>query len=154
MRARPSRFTALGVLIGVVATLGCVTPVTEDEIEQQLEQAAAAMRLGPRRVMPITAETKLVARALLYEARHDPESRLSLQLSRRLAAAARRRQSVVVGGPYAALSDRVLTNALSLNADSGLRGLKVVLVSSESPSRELARAARGVRAQLYHRSLP
>ena len=92
-----------------------------------------------------------MARALLFEAKADPESQLSLQVGRRLKAAAGRRMSVVVGGPYAGLSDQVLENAFLMNRDEGLGGVRVLLVSDSKPSPELARAAGQARARLYHR---
>lgn len=148
------RISLLGFALGGLAALGCVTPLSEAEIGQQLERATEGMRLGRSRVMPITAETGLLAKALLYEARADRRSELSRQLSRRIAVAAKRRQHVVVGGPYPDLSDQVLSNALLLNDAEQLAGIKVVLVSAETPSPRLARAASGAGVRLYHRSLP
>ena len=144
----------LAIAAGILATLGCVTSVTEAELERQLNDATERMPLGKRRVVPIWAETRLVAQAMLIEARTDPNSALSRTLGKRLGIAARRGQSVVVGGPYPALSDRVLRNAFSVHDEGTLRGLKVVLVSAKGPSGELVQAAREARARLYHHSVP
>lgn len=147
------RALALGLFCGFLVTLGCVTPLTEEELQQDLERSASRIPdLGRKRVVPIYAETSLVARALLYEARHDPDSELSALLGKRMAAASKRRISLVVGGPYPDLTEQVLANALHLNQEQGLRGMKVVLVSAQGPSAELARAAREARVRLYHHS--
>ncbi|MDJ0848821.1 MAG: hypothetical protein QNK04_10620 [Myxococcota bacterium] len=150
MSARNVARIAAGAVLCLA--LGCVTSMTESELKKHLDQEADQMRLGDRRVMPIYAETRLLAQAMLLEARTDPNSTLSRQIGKRLAAAARRRQSVVVGGPYPKLSDRVLVNAMSAHDEGGLRGLRVVLVSSDRPSAELAQAAREAQARLYHRA--
>lgn len=154
MRIRAALSIASSLALLLMAGTGCVTSLSEAEVKDRLEAAASDLRLRSARVMPIYAETRLVAQALLMEARHDPEAGLSLGLGRRIAVAAKRRQTVVVGGPYPALSDRVLRNALELNHEQGLTGLNLVLVSPDSPSRELSNAARQTRARLIHRSLP
>ena len=143
----------LAPVLGALLALGCVTRVTEEAVEANLVQAAASMsNLGRKRVIPVYAETRLLAKVLLYEAKHDPDSQLSLNLSRRIRAAAQRRMSVVIGGPYPELTEQVLSNALSLNREKGLGGLRVVLVSAREPSSDLARAATQARARLYHQS--
>ena len=147
------RTLGLCLALGALLALGCVTPVTEDELEQSLEQSASRIPdLGRKRVIPIYAETRLLARALLLEAKADPDSKLSALLGKRIAAASKRRMSVVVGGPYPDLTEQVLANAFALNQEDGLAGMKVVLVSSRGPSPDLTRAAREARARLYHHS--
>lgn len=152
MRRRQRFWTlACAALLG----FGCITPVTEEAVEAQLERAAQPFDgLGRRRVIPIYAETNLIASALLTEAKANPESPPAVRLAHSLAAAAKRNIHVVVGGPYPELSDRIVRNALLLNREQGLRGLTLVYVSEQRPSAELADAARSVRARLYHRHLP
>ena len=134
---------------------GCVTQISEEELETQLERAAEPFEaLGRRRLIPIYAETSFIAKVLLTEARANPESPLATQVSNRLGIAARRNFHVVVGGPYPELSDRILRNAFALHRKQGLAGLTVVYVSDVSPSVELAQAARQVHARLHHRELP
>ena len=134
---------------------GCITPLSEEELETRLELAAEPFEaLGRRRLIPIYAETSFIAKALLTEARANPESPLATQVSKRLGIAARRKFHVVVGGPYPDLSDRILRNAFALHRKQGLAGLTVVYVSNARPSVELARAAHEVHAQLHHRPLP
>lgn len=142
-------------LLLALGTAGCATPLTEQEVEAQLERAGQPFAaLGPRRIIPIYAESKMVAVGLLTEARTDPHSAYSVRLGHKLARAYHRHFHVVVGGPYPSLTDRVLANALQLNQESGLQGLTVVFVSNEQPSAELADAARLAHARLYHRELP
>lgn len=130
-----------------------MTPVTEQELEENLEETAEQIpNLGRKRVITIYAETPMLAKALLYEAKHDEDSQLSSLIGKRIAAASKRNVSVVVGGPYPELTEQVLTNALNLNHETGLRGVKVVLVSSKGPSPDLARLARETRVRLYHHS--
>lgn len=139
----------------LLATTSCITPVSEADVEDKLETAAQPFeKLGRRRVLPIYAETSLIARALLTEARANPKAPLTQRIGRSLGIAARRQFHVVVGGPYPELSDQVLRSAFALHRDEGLPGLTVVFVSDAPPSPALANAARGVRAKLYHRSLP
>jgi hypothetical protein len=147
------RALGLGLLCSVLVTLGCVTPLTEEELQKDLERSASHIpNLGRTRVVPIYAETSLLAQAMLYEARHDPDSELSALLGKRMAAASKRRITLVVGGPYPELTEQVLANALHLNEEQGLRGMKLVLVSEQGPSPELSRAAREARVRLYHHS--
>ena len=93
----------------------------------------------------------MAAWALLAEAKSDPSSTMSYRLSRGLAVAARRGFGVVVGGPYPALSDQVLRNALTLHRERPLGGLKLVFVSEKPPSEALWKAATIAGARLQHR---
>jgi hypothetical protein len=153
-KVKLARTLSLALLAGgLVLSQGCVTPVTEEELEDTLEQTAERVPdLGRKRIISIYAETPMLAKALLYEARHDPDSQLSALVGKRMAAASKRNISVVVGGPYPELTEQVLRNALDLNHESGLRGMKVVLVSSQGPSPDLSRLARETRVRLYHHS--
>ena len=149
------RFAPALLAVLLLAPAGCVTPVTESDVEDKLEAAARPFqKLGRRRVIPIYAETSLIARALLTEARANPDSPLIKRIGRSLGVAAKRRFHVVVGGPYPELSDQVLRSAFAHHREQGLGGLTVVYVSDVAPSPALARAAKDVRAKLYHRDLP
>jgi hypothetical protein len=146
--------SSASLLLTTLLAVGCVTPVSEADLEKQLAEAAAPVTgRSETRVLPVTAETRFVAWALLTEAKGDHSSPLSVQLSRRIALAARRHMKVVVGGPYAGLTDQVLRNALSLQEERAVRGMTLVLVSEEPPSPELAQAAQAAQARLYHRRL-
>ena len=135
----------------LVFATGCVTPFTETELERDLDRAAASVpALGRRSIIPIYAETKMAAWALLADAKSDPSSPMSYRLSRGLAAAAHRGFDVVVGGPYAALSDQVVRNALTLQGERPLGGLTLVFVSSKPPSEALLEAAKHADARLRH----
>jgi hypothetical protein len=107
--------------------------------------------LGRKRIIPIYAETQMAAWALLADAKSDPSSPMSQRLSRGLAAAARRGFGVVVGGPYPALSDQVVRNALTLHRERPLGGLTLVFVSAKPPSEALSKAAASAGARLHHR---
>ena len=143
--------------LGLLACLGlaaCVAPLTEAELETSVSSAARQIRgLSAARVMPIHAETKLIAMALLAEARADPRSELSLQMSRRIALAAGRRQSVATGGSYPELVDQVLANALLLNPGRSLAGMRILVVTPASPGPVLSKAARERGVQIVHRAL-
>jgi len=145
----------LAPLLCAVLSAGCVSPVTEDELERRLEEAAASSSdlRAARQIFPVHAPTRVVALLLLSEAKSDPRSPLSLQLSRRFATASNRRTSFVVGGPYADLCDQVVRNAFALNRDRRLRDLTVIFVAPEPPSEELRVAASAARARLQHRPL-
>ena len=143
------------VLLGALLALGCVTPMTQDELQGKLAAAAASVpALGRKpQFFPIFAETKTEAWILLADARSDPESPQSKQLSVHLATAASRRQALVVGGPYPELCDQVLLNALSLRRDRPLRGLTLVFVAPAPPSASVTAAVSAASARLYHRPL-
>jgi hypothetical protein len=143
-------------LLGVLLALGCVTPMTQDELQGKLAAAAASVpKLGRKpQYFPIFAETRTEAWILLADARSDPASPLSSQLSAHLATASSRRQALVVGGPYSELCDQVLLNALALRRDRPLRGLTLLFVAPDPPSPSVTAAASAASAQLYHRKLP
>ena len=141
------------ILLGISLLLatGCVTPFSEADLQKDLERAASNVpALGRKRVIPIYAETKMAAWALLADAKSDPSSPMSYRLSRGLAAAARRGYGVVVGGPYPALSDQVVRNALTLQREHSLGGLTLVFVSAKPPSEALWNAASQAHARLQH----
>jgi hypothetical protein len=142
-------------VLGVLLALGCVTPMTRDELQGKLAAAAASVpALGRKpQFFPIFAETKTEAWILLADARSDPESPTSRQLSAHLATASSRRQALVVGGPYSELCDQVVLNALSLRRDRPLRGLTLVFVAPDPPSPSVTAAASAASARLYHRPL-
>ncbi len=141
--------------LGVLLALGCVTPMTRDELQGKLAAAASSLPAPGRKpqYFPIFAETKTEAWVLLADARSDPGSSLSSQLSSHLATASSRRQVLVVGGPYSELCDQLLVNAFSLRRDRPLRGLTLVLVAPDPPSPSLRAAASAASARLYHRPL-
>jgi hypothetical protein len=144
---------ASALVLLAVALAGCATVYREDELEKRLERIAAATAgLHRPRTAPIHADTRVEALGLLAEARANADSPLSAAVGRRLAAAHRSRRDVVAGGPFADLTDRVLRNALSLQPDAGLRGLKLVVASQAEPSGELRSAARRTGVHLLYRS--
>jgi hypothetical protein len=152
---RPPARAFLAPLLGALLALGCVTPMTRDQLQGKLTAAAASVpSLGRKpQYFPIFAETKTEAWILLADARSDPASQLSSQLSSHLATASSRRQALVVGGPYSELCDQVLRNALALRREKPLRGLTLVLVAPDPPSPQLTAAASAASARLYHRPL-
>ncbi len=140
--------------LAILFAAGCVTTITETELEDRLERAAASVSgLGRARIVPIYADTRTVAWGMLTEAKMDRTSPLSVRTGKRIAGAARQGRAVVVGGPYPALTDQILRNALALHEEKDLRGLRLVLVSGDRPSDELRKAASGAQARLYHRDL-
>jgi hypothetical protein len=149
---RPVLRSLLLALVLATGLCACVTALTEDQVEDRLQVAAKPVASArPKRLIPIYAETSFVAKALLTEARVNPESPLSVSVSRRIEIAAQRRLQVVVGGPYPDLTDQVVTNALRLQPEKGLRGATLVFVSPQRPSPQLQAAAKQAQARLYHR---
>ena len=147
-----ARAMPIVLTVSLMLATGCITPVSEADLERDLERAASSVpALGRKRIIPIYAETQMAAWALLADAKSDPSSPMSYRLSRGLAAAARRKVGVVVGGPYPALSDQVVRNALTLHSDHSLGGLMLVFVSDKPPSDALLKAAKQADARLQHR---
>ena len=152
MTPRQLRLVLAASLLVLLAGAGCAT-MTEADVKQQLTEAGKPYaRRGPQQVIPIYAESRMVAIGLLAEARSDPSSTLSRGVGRQLDRARRRNAHVVVGGPYADLSDRILTNALKLNSEGQLRGLNVVFVSDDEPTSDLIEAARLSQTRIHHRA--
>jgi hypothetical protein len=145
--------TAL-VAIAFVA-LGCATTMAEPELEARLARVAAesAPPGTARRVFPVWAGTRLAALTLLADARGDPRSGESLRLGQAFARGASRPTTVVVGGPYPDLSERIVLNALELQRERGVPKLTIVLVGPEAPSAALEAAAAAAGARLRHRPL-
>ena len=84
------------IRIGIRSTLalailfasGCVTAITETELEDRLEQAAASVSgRGRAQIVPIYADTRTVAWGLLSAAKMDRTSPLSVQTGKRIAGA-------------------------------------------------------------------
>ena len=147
-----ARAIPIVLTISLMLAMGCVTPLTEADLEKDLDRAASSVpALRRKRVIPIYAETKMAAWALIADAKSDPSSPMSYRLSRGLAAAARRGFGVVVGGPYPALSDQVVRNALTLHRERPFGGLTLVFVSAKPPSEALREAAKSANARLHHR---
>ena len=140
-------------LLLAALSIACATPYTEAELEQRLERLGAATSgLRRPRVVAIHADSRVAALGLLAEARANADSPLSAALGRRLAAAQRSRRDVVAGGPFADLTDLALRNALALQPEAGLAGLRLVVASAEPPSGELESAARRARVRLLYRA--
>ncbi|HEY8154904.1 MAG TPA: hypothetical protein VII72_12320 [Myxococcota bacterium] len=152
---RTQHRAVLASALGALLALGCVTPMTQEELAGKLAAAAASVPGQGRKpqVFPIFAETKTEAWVLLADARSDPESPQSRQLSAHLATAASRRQVLVVGGPYPDLCDQVVLNAFALRRDRPLRGLTLVFVAPAPPSASVTAAASAASARLVHRLL-
>ncbi len=147
-----ARAIPIVLIVSLMLAAGCITPGSEADLEKDLERAASSVpTLGRKRIIPVYAETKMAAWALLADAKSDPSSPMSYRMSRGLAAAARRGFGVVVGGPYPALSDQVVRNALTLHRERPLGGLTLVFVSAKPPSEALRKAAKHAEARLYHR---
>jgi hypothetical protein len=147
-----ARAVPIVLTVSLMLATGCITPLTEADLEEDLERAASSVpALGRKRIIPVYAETQMAAWALLADAKTDPSSLMSYRLSRGLASAARRGFGVVVGGPYPALSDQVVRNALTLHRERPLGGLRLVFVSAKPPSEALWKAAKHAEARLYHR---
>jgi hypothetical protein len=148
---RPRIAAALALLAALAA--GCATVQGKAEFEQRLERIGAATKgLRRPRVFAIHADTRIAALGLLAEARANTDSPLSAALGRSLAAAQRSHRDVVAGGPFADLTDQVLRNALALQDESGLPGLRLLVASQEPPTVELLGAARRARVHVVYRS--
>jgi hypothetical protein len=144
------RSVALALL--AVLVCACATPPTESDLEDRLERLGAATRgLRHPRVIAIHADTRAHAFGLLMEARANVDSPLSTALSRQLASAQRTHRDLVAGGPFGDLNDRVLCNALALQDEKGLAGLRILVASPDEPSRALVLAARKASVRLLHR---
>jgi len=145
--------SAVAVALLATLLLACATLPSETELEQRLERLGAATQgLRRPRVAAIQADTRAVAFGLLMEARANTDSPLSQGLSQQLAAAHRTHRDLVAGGPFSALNDRVLRNALALQEDETLAGLQLLVASPDEPSRALQLAAQKAHVRLLYRA--
>jgi len=135
------------------AALACATPIGERELEERLASVAAVSPGAHPRVFPVWAGTRLAAWTLLADARGDPRSPESLRLGHAISRAATQPTTVVVGGPYADLSDQIVRNALEMHGERALGRLTIVLVGPEPPSAELSAALARAGARIQHRPL-
>ena len=143
----------IGLVLLAALVLGCATPPSEADLEQRLERLGSATQgLRRPRVVAIQADTRANAFGLLMEARANTDSPLSLAIGRQLAAAHRTHRDLVAGGPFGDLNDRLLCNALALQAEKGLSGLQLIVASPDPPSRALLVAAGKAHVHLLHRT--
>jgi hypothetical protein len=150
VRAARQSGRAAAALLALWA-VACVTPYTEEQLHTKLEVAAKPVSASKQqRIIPIYADSKIVAFGLLTEAKHDPSSELSRHLSRSLELARKRHNDVVVGGPYGDLNDQIVQNALGLSDRGSLAGVRLIYVSPQPPSEALLHAASQAHASLYH----
>ena len=149
------RLRAACLLVAAALAAACATVYEERATEHQLAEVSREVPgLRRPRLVPIHAETSVVAFGLLNEARVNRESPLSTVTQRALEAARRGRRDAVAGGPFPELTDQVLVNALRLSqGDAALAGLSLVVASPAPPSPALAAAARDAKVRLLHRPL-
>ena len=87
----------------------------------------------------------------LAEARNDPKSSgHSRKLANGFKLGQRKYVDYFIGGPYADLAEQIVLNALTLNDGRRLRGLRVVLVTTEAPSEALRTTALSRSVKLEH----
>ncbi len=146
------RATVLG--LGLLA-LACAT-LSESEVEARLRRAAASVRgIGSDfLVVPIHADSHVAAWTLVAEARGEGATAMSRRLSHDFRRGAKRRQSIVIGGPFSELTREIVMDAFGLLEDQTLDGLTLVYVGEAAHSGELRLAARARRARFHHRELP
>ena len=146
---------ALAALLVACVLVACA-PLSQVELERQLERAGASVRGLGRDfvVVPIHADSQIAAWTLLAEARTEGGSQLAERLGHDFARAERRTMKIVVGGTYPALTHEVVMEALEQNAGADLSRLTLVVVGSGEYADELRAAARARRARFYQRDLP
>lgn len=147
--------TTLGpaLLIALLAT-ACATPLTPAQLDARIEEAAGPPPAGQtQRVQAIHADTKIVAWALLDQARSNPRAGIAGRLTALFARCKARGERVVVGGLDAGLVDGIVALALAQHPDGALEGLDLVLVSPAAPGPDLVAALRASGARLLYRPL-
>jgi hypothetical protein len=123
------------------------------------EDALHALRRDARELTDGSSETAYVP--VLADSAEDARGRIvrartgrRLDESRVLAAtfepAAREAVEVVVGGPYPALVEQVLLDALAQTPQPRLPGLRVVVISRDAPSAALQQALEASEAAWVH----
>ena len=151
---RHSLASCIGLLVAGFVAAGCATSFTSQGLDDRLELRGTEVRgLTRPRIFPIYAGSRIEAITLLADARNAPRHRISLDLAQQISLARTRVIHFVVGGPYADLNQRVVTNALDYYEDRPLPGLVLVYVSPREPSSELVALARSHRVRMIHRSL-
>ncbi len=156
MSIRPRTPALLFALLVSGLLAGCATKLSAPELGAHLDRVSrtVAPRQAIRRVFPVHAQTRMEAWVLQTEAKSSPESSpLSLELADGFRLGRLRRIDYVVGGPFPALSDRLVRNGLLLNEGGALPGLRIILVSADAPSAELRQVASARRVRIEHRAL-
>jgi hypothetical protein len=155
MGIRRRGHAAIVVVLATCLLAGCATRMSEQELNTSLNTIKPVpARRAIRRVVPIYAQTPMEAWVVRTEAKSTPESSsLSRQLASGFALGRIRQVDYIIGGPYPKLSDRLVLNGLKMNEGHELPGLRIVLVSSASPTRDLLQAAKAMRVRLEHRAL-
>jgi predicted secreted protein len=137
--------------------LACTIPPTEGEVEDELRRIAKEVRPlpGELRVIALYASSRMDAWGQRMEAVAEGEE-FSSQQARRLTRAfnqsERRQISVVTGGPYAELNERVVNEALEGVKPARLPGLTLVFVSPEPPSTDVRQAVSRRGSTLVYRA--
>jgi hypothetical protein len=135
---------------------GCAAPISDRDVDDQLRRAGSSVHgLGGNfEVFAVNADSQMAAWTLAAEAAESGPLPLSRQLARRMQIAARKRQLLVVGGPYPRLSRAVCLGALKLDPSRELSGLTFVYVGSAASAGDVRQAARARNVRFVHRELP
>ena len=145
---------AFSLTFWLIGALGCATSLSQQALKTRLAAVESEVKgLVRPRLFPIYAGTRMEAMTLLADARTEPRRRISLDLAQQIGLAKSRRIYFVVGGPYAALNEQIVQNALDYHEDRPLPGLVLVLVSPQRPAVQLGALAKSKRVQLIHRPL-
>lgn len=125
-------------------------------LERQLARQAAAVPGFPpdASIVAVDAGSTTEAWKELVRLRSEGPSPVSHQLGVALAESRGARRDLVVGGPHAPLTERVLLDAFALSRAPSLPGLRVLLVTPRPPSDGLRAAAAELEVELLHRTLP
>ena len=149
---------ALAAAAGLVVIClgGCAATLSDRDVESRLRSAAESVHGlgGDFQVFAINADSQMAAWTLAAEAAESGPLPVSRQLARRIEIAARKRQMLVVGGPYPRLSRAVCVDALALDTRRDLSGLTLVYVGSAESAIEVRNAAGARSVRFVQRELP
>jgi hypothetical protein len=142
-------------IVGVGLALACATPPSDARVEDELRRLGAQVQgLGRTpHIVVLNAGSRMDAWGQITASQADGPSTRMQALGRRLAKGSRQRVGVVIGGPFAQLNDRMLSDALTASGRDPLPGLTLLLVSPEPPNDELRREAKRRKLNLVHRAL-
>jgi len=145
---------SLTILLLVLA--GCATPLQGADLDQKLREAGSSVRgFGKESsTFPIEADSRMAAWTLEAEARQSGPLPQSRQLARRMDLAAKRHVTLIVGGPYPALTREIVLGAIDVNAGKPMKGLVLVYVGSAESAKEVRAAAAKVGIRFVQRQLP
>ena len=136
--------------LGLVA---CATSFSEDELDSELRRIAASTPevRSEAKVVSVHASSEMEAWSLVAQSIGEGPSGQARVLGRAFSDGASQPVDLIVGGPYGALTKRLVLDAFSLVREPSLPGLTLVFVGPEDAAADVRPAAQNLGVTFLHR---